>query len=195
MDGGLILVVDQVTGAYASKIPHTIKLIDLQARSHLPAKRTLPQIITKTLALRRYLRDYQPDVLITTLDVVNAASWAQRLAGVSNKKLLWWFKLICLSSLAIAILPPFKKCDSQIVKYCYPWADQIVAASQGVADNVAAMMDISADQIRVIYNPVVRPDLATKAAEPIDHPWFVEGEVPVLLGAGRLVKPKKTLPR
>ena len=42
------------------------------------------------------------------------------------------------------------------------------------------------ENIRVIYNPVVTPELLEKAKEPLDHPWFARGEPPVILGVGRL---------
>jgi glycosyltransferase involved in cell wall biosynthesis len=44
--------------------------------------------------------------------------------------------------------------------------------------------------MHILPNPVVTPDLASKAAEPLDHPWFRPGEPPVVLGVGRLSKQK-----
>ena len=43
--------------------------------------------------------------------------------------------------------------------------------------------------MRVIHNPVVWPDHRTKAAEPVEHPWFAQ-HTPVVLAAGRLINLK-----
>lgn len=175
------LVVGRGTGAYADNLPAKVNLVNLQATS--------PQVLTKTLALAKYLRKYRPDALLTTLDIVNAGAWAQRLAGVPTKVIMIVQTHLSqqFSDRHSAVV---QWARSQIVKQFYPWANQIVAVSQGVADNVAAIMKVSPKQIHVIYNPVVFSDLAKKAAEPVAHPWFGEGQVPVILGAGRLVKQK-----
>jgi glycosyltransferase involved in cell wall biosynthesis len=52
------------------------------------------------------------------------------------------------------------------------------------------MSGLHSKDIRVIYNPVVTPEVLKKAKEPVAHPWFAQGEPPVLLGVGRLVKQK-----
>ena len=42
----------------------------------------------------------------------------------------------------------------------------------------------------MVYNPVVTPDLQTKAESPLEHPWFKESEPPVVLAVGRLSEQK-----
>jgi glycosyltransferase involved in cell wall biosynthesis len=73
-----------------------------------------------------------------------------------------------------------------LAKQFYPWADGIVAVSQGVGDDLAQFVDLNGKPIHVIYNPVVRPELHDLARLPLDHPWFRPGEPPVVLGVGRL---------
>ena len=73
-----------------------------------------------------------------------------------------------------------------LAKNLYPWADGIVAVSQGVGDDLAQFVDLDGKHIHVIYNPVVRPELHELARQPLDHPWFRPGEPPVVLGVGRL---------
>jgi glycosyltransferase involved in cell wall biosynthesis len=46
------------------------------------------------------------------------------------------------------------------------------------------------EKIKVIYNPVITPELFARAEEPLDHPWFRPGEPPVVLGVGRLTQAK-----
>jgi glycosyltransferase involved in cell wall biosynthesis len=40
--------------------------------------------------------------------------------------------------------------------------------------------------VTTIYSPVVGPDIARRAAEPVDHAWVNDTRVPLVLGAGRL---------
>ena len=190
------LVVAQATGAYASQLPAKINLVNLEARS--------PLLLNKTLALAKYLRSEQPAVLLTTLDIMNATAWAQGLSGVSTHMVM-----IVQTHLSQQFRdrhsPLVQRLRWQMVKQFYPLADRIVAVSQGVADDITAMTGIPSEQIRVIYNPVVRPNLAERASEPVEHPWFsgsqsmddqstdsqsTDGQIPTLLGVGRLVKQK-----
>jgi glycosyltransferase involved in cell wall biosynthesis len=76
-----------------------------------------------------------------------------------------------------------------LARWFYPWADAIVTVSQGSADDLVRL-GLSSERIRVIYNPVVTPELFEKAKEPLEHDWFEPGSPPVILGVGRLEKQK-----
>lgn len=175
------LVLAEAKGAYLAKVPSSIRIVDLKSR--------FPVIVSKTLALRRYLRQEQPDVLFSALDILSSATWAQRLAGVSTRIVM------CVQT---NLSHQFRdhqpntmgKIRPRMVRWFYPWSDQIVAASRGTAEDVAKMTGMPVENIQVIYNPVVTPEVLTKIDEPIDHPWFAAGEPPVLLGVGRLVSQK-----
>lgn len=72
----------------------------------------------------------------------------------------------------------------------YSNADGIIAVSQGVAEDIVKYTGISRQKIKVIYNPVPIQDIIMKANENLDHPWFLPGQPPVVLGVGRLVPQK-----
>ncbi|MGK7902422.1 MAG: glycosyltransferase [Hormoscilla sp.] len=178
------LLVAQAKGAYLSKVPKDVRLIDLKAKS--------PVILYKTLALRRYLQQEKPQFLLSTLDILSSATWAKILAGVPTKVVM---------SVQTNLSQQFRdrhsplviKIRSGIVRQFYPWAKAIVAASKGVAEDVAQMTGLPRQSIGVMYNPVVTSNLLEKAKAPIEHPWFAAGEPPVILGVGRLVKQKDFL--
>ncbi len=175
------LVVAEAEGAYLSKIPAGVRLVDLQARS--------PVVVSKTFALQRYLQREQPQALFSALDIVSSATLARRLAGVPTQVVM------CVQtnlSQQFRDHQPhtFGRVRPQLVRLMYPWADALVAASAGVAADVARMTHIPQDRVRVIYNPVVTPEVLAKTQEPVEHPWFAPGEPPVLLGVGRLVSQK-----
>ncbi|MBW4578143.1 MAG: glycosyltransferase [Tildeniella nuda ZEHNDER 1965/U140] len=175
------LVLAETKGAYLDTVPPSIRIVDLKARS--------PLLVSKTLALRRYLQQEQPSVLFSALDILSSATWARRLAGSSTRIVM------CVQT---NLSQQFRdhqpntigRIRPKLVRLFYPWADAIVAASRGVADDVAQITGIPADTIRVIYNPVVTPAVLEKMQQPVNHPWFATGEPPVILGVGRLVSQK-----
>lgn len=175
------VVIAQSEGAYLSQIPDQVRLIDLQSR--------FPVVLSKTLALRRYLQQEQPDVLFSALDILGSAPWAQRLAGGPTRIVM------CVQT---HLSQQFRdhqphtmgKVRPHFVRWFYNWADGLVAASQGVATDVAQMTRLPLDQVQVIYNPVITPTVAAKLQAPLDHPWFAPDAPPVVLGVGRLVSQK-----
>jgi glycosyltransferase involved in cell wall biosynthesis len=74
--------------------------------------------------------------------------------------------------------------------YFYPWADEIVAVSKGVADDLALRAHVSRERITVIYNPAINGDFFERAQEPVQHPWFSPTKPPVILAVGRLATEK-----
>jgi glycosyltransferase involved in cell wall biosynthesis len=72
----------------------------------------------------------------------------------------------------------------------YPKADAIVAVSTGVAEDFYQETQLPLQAIKVIYNPVVTPELLQKKQEALNHPWFKKNQPPVLLAVGRLCEQK-----
>ncbi len=177
------LVLAQATGPYLAWIPGSVRLVKLNS-CRLRVSPTLAGLP----ALVRYLRRERPDALLSGLHANIVALWARRLGGIpqrvvisehsafshQNNQLPGWYSRLML----------------RLVKRFYPWADGIVAVSQGVAEDLAQTTGIPRDRIQVIYNPVVTPELRKKAGGPLEHPWFGNGQPPVLLGVGRLALAK-----
>ena len=72
----------------------------------------------------------------------------------------------------------------------YHQLDGIVAVSHGIAEDVHRISGIPLSQIKVAHNPVVTKQLHQRAGQPVDHPWLLQQEIPVILGIGRLTKQK-----
>jgi glycosyltransferase involved in cell wall biosynthesis len=77
-----------------------------------------------------------------------------------------------------------------LIRYFYPWADNIVAVSKGVANDLERFLASLDGQIKVIYNPIVTHELKQKAKVRLEHPWFEKGQPPVILSVGRLAAQK-----
>jgi glycosyltransferase involved in cell wall biosynthesis len=176
------LVLVKAEGAYLTQVPPGIRLIDLKAQSK-------PSILPK---LVKYLRQERPTSLLAALHYpCEIALLAKRLAGVSTRVVVSEHNN--LSQEAKRIKQTSVRLSPFAARLFYPWADGIVAVSQGVAKDLATVTALPSARIQVIYNPVVVPEMFTKAKEPVDHPWFQPGQPPVILGVGRLFPQKDFL--
>lgn len=137
-------------------------------------------------ALARYLRRERPAALLSCCRLINiAAPWARALACVRTRLVIRISNHMPRS--AMNIEKRFKRWQA---RHFYPWADAIITNSHGVADDVACVTGLSREHITMIYGPVVTPELYEKMRAPLDHPWFVPGSPPVVLGVGRLTTQK-----
>jgi glycosyltransferase involved in cell wall biosynthesis len=76
------------------------------------------------------------------------------------------------------------------VRRIYGRGDNLICVSAGVADDMAGILGRDLSEFCVLPNPVITPEHASLAREPVDHPWFGEGQLPVVLGVGRLSRIK-----
>jgi glycosyltransferase involved in cell wall biosynthesis len=173
------VVLAQAKGPYLSEVREPVRIVDLNASRGL----------TSIPALARYLRRERPVAMISALDFANIiALWARRLAGSRTRVLVNEQNTISRSARNSARrrqrLVPY------LVKLFYPWADYVVGNSQGVAKDLSQTTGLPRERIDMLYNPVVTPDLRGKVGQPLDHPWFNDGQPPVVLAVGRLTKQK-----
>lgn len=167
----------QAKGEFLSNLSKKVRVVDLAASSTYTC---LP-------ALVRYLRETEPAVMISALDLTNLmALIAKRFAG-SPKKLF-----VRLDTTQSVLKRSFlkKKLEKILIQATYPWAERIISISHGVTKDFVGYTGISPERITTIYNPVITDEIYCKARQPIDHPWFAPTAPPVILGVGRLVHPK-----
>ena len=172
------LVLSKAEGPYMAEIPTSLRVIDLKAARVLMC---LPALI-------RYLRSEQPVALLATLYANIVAVWARRITGIPGRLVL--NEQNTLTRVSNGENDLRWKLYPALAKWFYPWADGVTAVSKGVADDLTQAANLSPDQVQVIYNPIVTPDLLEKSAAPLEHPWFRNGEPPVILGVGRLTGQK-----
>ena len=139
-----------------------------------------------------YLRRQRPHALLSVANHTNgAALWAWRLAGVHTRLVIRVSNHLSRTEQPI----PRRRNTLHTLRLwpaclCYAWADQIIAVSQRVADDVMSITGLPAERVRTIYNPVISPELSAQAAEPLEHAWFAPGQPAVILSVGRLTKQK-----
>ncbi len=174
------MVLAQMEGEFLSDIRGSVNVVDLKAS----------RALTSLPALVRYLRKEQPDAMLSVFGYVNiVAIWAWRLAAVSTK--LFVNEQNTVSQEAGNASSWRQRMTPALMKRFYPMADGIIVVSNGVRDDLAQLTDIPHQDITVIYNPsVVGTEVLEKAQAPLDHPWFMPDQPPVLIAVGRLEQQK-----
>lgn len=140
--------------------------------------------------LALYLKRTKPAILLSALDHANViALWARAVSKASCRVICTVHKPL---SQAVQDSPLLRERLFLIpaVRASYSRADAIVAVSAGVADDLVRTAKVPHDHITIIHNPVVTDDLIARSMEPLNHPWFGDGEPPVVLAVGRLSKEK-----
>jgi glycosyltransferase involved in cell wall biosynthesis len=163
-------------GPYLSQLSKEIRCVDLKS----------DRMVFSLLPLARYLKSKKPHALISALDHVNIASiLAKKIANVTTKNIITLhsspsFKINKKNVFSRRAILHF------LLKYAYPFADELVAVSKGVADSYTHIAKLNFDRFQIIYNPVINTELIEKSKQPVDHPWFNTKECPIVISAGRL---------
>src|SRR5687768_4163009 len=167
------LVLAQAKGPYLSGVHKSVRIVDLKAS----------RVLTSLPALVRYLRKEQPQALISALNYANVvALWARRLVGIPSRVLV--NEQNTVSHSAYNSTKRRQRMVPYLMKHFYPWADYIIGNSQGVADDLSQVTGLPRQRIKILYNPVVTPEVREKALALLDHPWFEPGQPPVVLAVG-----------
>lgn len=148
---------------------------------------------TALFKLILYFRKERPDIFVSAFPHINVfAMIAKIISGVSTKVILTdhnhFFGLarnarsLYRKFFGLFILP-------HLMRIFYPLSDVVICASEGVAESILDVVKIP-DKVKVIYYPVAIDIIQNLSLEPVDYPWFLHSEIPVVLAAGRLINQK-----
>jgi len=145
------------------------------------------------LPTARYLREHRPDVLLPMPWYFNiVAVWARYLAGVPTKVILGEHNIISLEAGIEHRDKPHLRFLPILMRYVYPHSDGLIGVSKDTITDLVDTLKIAADiPMRVVLNPINRDRVQQLAQEPIDHPWFQNHDLPVIVTAARLAKQKQ----
>jgi len=170
-------VLGQAKGALLDRVSKRARIVELVARNTYAG---FP-------ALVRYIRKEGPGAFLAVTELTG-------LMAILSKILLGSRHYVVVSLMTTVSRhkrsPIKKKIERILLTWLYPKADEIVADSRGVARDFSEYIGIHPDRIKVIYNPVITPQLLSEAKMNIDHPFFQPGQPPVVLGVGRLSEAK-----
>lgn len=173
------LVVANASGLLRDQVPCEVRLVDLGAR----------RVGLSLVPLVRYLRAARPEALLATLAHANVvAVLAHRLTRAAR------VLAVREANTPDAEYHHSRSAKSRVVhllrRQLYRHADVVIANSYGAAESLRRLVPLDERKLRVIYNPVVAPELLQAANEPVEHPWFAQANIPVVLGVGRLTPQK-----
>ncbi len=174
------LLLVRARSAALDQLPAEVRRIPLAPGHTLPA----------TVALARWLRRERPPVLLAVKDRAGrAAVMARALARTETRLVLRLGTNLSAALSGRGLLQRWLRVLP--IRRLYPAIEQIVAVSEGVAEDTARIARLPREQISVIRNPVITPGLAALAAAPCPHPWLHKTDsIPTLIGAGRLQRQK-----
>lgn len=145
--------------------------------------------LTAIGALRRYLKKNRPDVLLAAgYRYNNMAVLAHLTTGRPSKCFLSVHENITSGSQKLKNWKGWLR--FALIRRLYGMAKGVVAVSDGVARDLVDNFGLPAENVGVIYNPIVNPRIEALAAEEPEHPWLKNKQMPVVLGVGRL-EPQK----
>ena len=150
-------------------------------RAH-PGIRVGPGNAFEAHAVTRYVREARPHLLLPALPRAEAAT----LYGTGPHG--------AAAPVAVAvhvnIAMGYDAAQRARARALYPRADALVAVSRGAADEVARTLELNAAGVHVIPNPVPLAEIERLSRAEAPHPWFQEGEPPVVLTVMSALPPK-----
>lgn len=169
------LVLNRSESPHLWRMPSETRIFDLKQ----------PRLSLSLPGLVQYLRRERPSALLAADHYLNElALLAGHIAGVPTRIVVAEHNQLSKtaqngSQMKARLAPLF-------ARFLYPWADGIIAVSNGVAKDLASTASLPLNSIHTIYNPVITPELFISAKDPVEHPWFNSPEIPVILGVGKL---------
>ena len=147
-------------------------------RKHLGVRvRRKRSLYASVHILNRYLREARPQVLVSALPSADAAAVCA--AGLTDRAVP---VVVTVHNVPKDYYAPEWLAASRTL---YPLADAVVAVSRGVAESVQRSLGVDAKRVRTIYNSVPADSIRRLAQAEVTHPWFADGEPPVVLSVGR----------
>lgn len=126
-----------------------------------------------------YIRKERPDVVLSSLyDADEAAVYAVRLTRRITR-------LVLLLHTNISRAYTEGEGELNKARMLYPQSDALVAVGEGVAKEARRVLDVPAERVKVIYNPLPGEQIRRQSQEEVGHPWFASGAPPVMLAVGR----------
>ena len=130
----------------------------------------------------RYVREARPRLLLSALPRADAAVLAGRVAGAVTVPVV--------VAVHTNVSREYSPRQRERARALYPRADALVAVSRGAARELARVLDMDEDGVHVIPNPVPLSEIERLGRAEAPHPWFREGEPPVILSVMRASPPK-----
>lgn len=167
---------------------NAIAIVDISyaLTRHLP---NIMRLFLAPLAIAAYLRKTKPDTILSLSIPPNLATLAAKPMARTMTSFVVRQSNVMRIEGSVTHGHIDRRWRDWLVKRFYRSADEVIAVSNGVADNIRMFLDMDAARLHPIANGVPIDRIKRLAAEPAPHPWLRE-EMPVIVAVGRLVAKK-----
>jgi len=174
------IVLAEKRGKLLEQVHEDVSVVDLNTKPFIPL---IP-------AIRSYIKNHQPDVLVSTVNTANLATIIAlnttrtdtrhviRMANTPSQKIQTYN-----NNLSDTPIP-------YLMKLLYPLGREFITISKGLADDLVKMYDVDRSKITTIYNPCVNDNMLKQGEGPIHCDWFSDDNIKVILGVGSLTQQK-----
>lgn len=177
-----VLVADAEQSDYLSELSEEVRVISFDVPSTILSLPSLPSIIS-------YLWNANPKVL------VSVALWAHlapllacKIAGTNTR---------CVASVRNFHSREYKSGISfsrrivlNISGYTLSKMDHVFAVTKRIRKDVIKNFGVKSTNVSVVNSPILDSDVSDRAQEYVEHPWFNDSDLPVLISVGRLTRQK-----
>ena len=179
------LDVDFVLTAPPEKDFGRLQNLDDRVRVFRFGKRTLSSLPS----IRRYLRDEQPDFVITAHNPVFVAFVLVSSTTAVGTKPRIFHQIQTHRSVDLPKKGSLGQFHDWMMRMLIRRAASVVGVSSGVARDFECGVGLSRGSVRVIPNAIDNRSFHSSESKP-HHPWFQEKSLPILLAVGRLTEQK-----
>jgi glycosyltransferase involved in cell wall biosynthesis len=166
--------------------PDNVEISILQVPSSTNILKQTRGFILKIFLLARLIRKKKPDIILSLISAANIITiLADSLSGMQSKVIV-----VEQNNPSESLKNDrYGSITGPLMKYFYPKAERIIAASEGIKNDLSRNFGLPEAMIDLIYNPVDIEEIELLSREEVTHPWFHEN-VPILVSVGRLTKQK-----
>ena len=165
------LVLVEATGELLDGLPDAVSIVDLNAS----------RVLHSLGPLREYLSTREPDILYSMMTEPNVVAVLAHRLSISDSRLVV-SEHNMLSHSSESVKDQLARAGAWAL---YPFADNVVAVSEGVRDDLVANTRLVSADISVIYNPVDVASIRELATHPVKNEWLTDSSLDVVLAGGR----------
>lgn len=149
-----------------------------------------PRLFNSIQPLCTYLRNNKPKVIVSTIYASNIIVALSHFLTRSDSRLV--LRIANTPSVYHSSSSPKDITSRHLLPLSYQRADEIIAISRGVKQDLVKSFSVPESKISVVYNPIDLKRVDQLSTVDPDHPWFTvgDGEFETIVGMGRLTPQK-----
>ena len=176
------IILVRKSGPFVKKISKEVKLVVLSDKIFFYCKPVYA--LSAFYGLYKYIKRNKPSHLISSLTGANITTLLiKKIFNINTK-------VIIVEHNTLLNINSKGKTYYYFMKWLYPTSDKIITVSKGIFDDIHKKLGITDDKICVINNPHDIDKIREMGKSCINHEWFFDKNIPIILGIGRLCPQK-----